>query len=73
MTSPIITKVIEEMNDLPYDLQKQVLRFVTTLRQQHLQTSGNAWDVLKSLTGTVEASADWSAEHEHYLYGTPKH
>lgn len=32
MTSPIITKVIEEMNDLPYDLHKQVLQFVTTLR-----------------------------------------
>jgi hypothetical protein len=61
-----------EMNDLPDDLQQQVLQFVETLRQQHLQTSSNAWDVLESLTGTVEAPADWSAEHDHYLYGTPK-
>jgi hypothetical protein len=38
-----------------------------------LQKSGNAWDVLESLTGTVEAPADWSAEHDHYLYGTPKY
>lgn len=22
---------------------------------------------------TVEARADWSAEHDYYLYGTPKH
>ncbi|NJP11471.1 MAG: hypothetical protein HC866_19985 [Leptolyngbyaceae cyanobacterium RU_5_1] len=73
MSSPIITKVIEEMNNLPDDLQQQVLKFVTTLRQQHLKASGNAWDVLESLTGTVEAPADWSAEHDHYLYGTPKH
>lgn len=73
MDSPIITRTIEEMNNLPDDLQQQVLQFVTTLRQQHLQTSGNAWDVLKSLTGTVDAPADWSAEHDHYLYGTPKH
>jgi hypothetical protein len=73
MSSPIITKVIEEMNDLPDDLQQQVLNFIAALRQQHLQTSGNAWDVLESLTGTVEAPADWSAEHDHYLYGTPKH
>jgi hypothetical protein len=73
MSSPIITKVIEEMNDLPDDLQQQVLNFIATLRQQHLQTLGNAWDVLESLTGTVEAPADWSAEHDHYLYGTPKH
>ncbi len=73
MSSPIITKVLEEMNNLPDDLQQQVLQFVTTLRQQHLQSSDNAWGVLESLTGTVEAPADWSAEHDHYLYGTPKH
>ncbi len=73
MSSEIITQVIEEMNDLPDNLQQQVLAFVETLRQQHLQTSNNAWDVLESLTGTVEAPEDWSAEHDHYLYGTPKH
>jgi hypothetical protein len=72
MTSPIVTKVVEEMHDLPNDLQQQVLKFVMTLRQQHLQTSDDAWDVLESLTGTVEAPADWSAEHDHYLYGVPK-
>jgi hypothetical protein len=72
MSSQIITKIIEEVNDLPDDLQQQVLKFVVTLRQQHSQTPGNAWDVLESLTGTVEAPADWSAEHDHYLYGTPK-
>jgi hypothetical protein len=73
MSSLIITQVIEEMNDLPDDLQQKVLQFVTNLRQQHSQSSGNAWDVLESLTGTVEAPADWSAEHDHYLYGTPKY
>lgn len=72
MSSPIITKVIEQMNDLPDDLQQQVLTFVLNLRQEKLQESGNAWDILESLTGTVEAPADWSAEHDHYLYGTPK-
>jgi hypothetical protein len=72
MDSPIITKVIAEMDDLPSDLQQQVLQFVTALRQQHLQHPGNAWDVLESFAGTVEASADWSQEHDHYLYGTPK-
>lgn len=73
MSNPIITKVVEEMNSLPDNLQQQVLEFIEALRQQHLQTSGNAWDVLESLTGTVEAPADWSAEHDHYLYGTSKH
>jgi hypothetical protein len=28
--------------------------------------------VLESLTATIEAPADWSSEHDHYLYGTPK-
>jgi hypothetical protein len=72
MSSPIITKVIEEMNNLPDDVQQQVLKFVVTLRQKHLHESGNAWDVLESLAGTIEAPADWSQEHDHYLYGTPK-
>jgi hypothetical protein len=73
MGSPIITQIVEQVNDLPDNLQQQVLQFVTTLRQQDSQTTGSAWDVLESLTGTVEAPADWSAEHDHYLYGIPKH
>jgi hypothetical protein len=72
MSSQIITSVVAEMNDLPDDLQQQVLKFVVNLRQQHQQISGDAWDVLSSLTGTVEAPADWSSEHDHYLYGVPK-
>jgi hypothetical protein len=72
MSDSIVIKVVEEMNDLPNEMQQQVLEFVETLRQQHLENSSNAWDVLESLTGTVEAPTDWSAEHDHYLYGTPK-
>ena len=32
----------------------------------------NAWDILESLAGTFEAPEDWSIQHDHYLYGTPK-
>jgi hypothetical protein len=32
----------------------------------------NAWDVLGSLIGQVEGPEDWSEQHDHYLYGTPK-
>lgn len=32
----------------------------------------DVWDVLEACVGTVDAPADWSAEHDHYLYGTPK-
>lgn len=34
--------------------------------------SENAWDILESLAGTIDAPEDWSSEHDHYLYGTPK-
>lgn len=33
---------------------------------------GSAWQVLESLAGTLDAPEDWSVEHNHYLYGTPK-
>jgi hypothetical protein len=72
MSNPIITQIIEQVNDLPDRLQQQVLTFVLTLRQEHGQASGDVWDVLEALTGNIEAPADWSAEHDHYLYGTPK-
>jgi len=36
------------------------------------ESTGDAWDVLKAFTGTVEAPPDWLIEHDHYLYGTPK-
>lgn len=68
----IVEKVIEQMSDLPDNLQQQVLAFVLSLRQDSPKEADNAWDVLESLAGTIEAPADWSQEHDHYLYGTPK-
>jgi hypothetical protein len=32
----------------------------------------DALSVLEALAGSIEGPADWSAEHDHYLYGTPK-
>ena len=32
----------------------------------------DALAILESLAGTVDAPSDWAAEHDHYLYGTPK-
>jgi hypothetical protein len=48
-------------------------RYVITIQElEELSPSGDAWDVLEAMTGTVEAPSDWSSEHDHYLYGTPK-
>ncbi|MBS3028597.1 MAG: hypothetical protein HCA25_16340 [Dolichospermum sp. DET50] len=40
---------------------------------EDIEDEGNAWDVLEALTGTIEAPSDWSSQHDHYLYGNPKH
>jgi hypothetical protein len=47
---------------------------IKQLRHQISQTAkrSGVWDVIESLVGTVDAPVDWSIEHDHYLYGTPK-
>jgi hypothetical protein len=36
-------------------------------------TDADAWNLLETLTGTLEAPDDWASEHDHYLYKVPKH
>lgn len=42
------------------------------LQTQEIKASKNAWDLLEEMAGTYESPEDWSKEHDHYLYGTPK-
>lgn len=72
MSRSIVTQIVEQVHNLPDPLQQQVLTFILNLRQQSPKQESNAWDVLEDLTGTIEAPTDWSSEHNHYLYGTPK-
>ena len=46
---------------------------VETEPSSEIPCAMDAWDVLESLAGTVEAPEDWSEEHDHYLYGTARH
>ncbi|MGO8670440.1 MAG: hypothetical protein ACLQVD_03610 [Capsulimonadaceae bacterium] len=32
----------------------------------------DAWSVLHELAGTYNGPTDWSSEHDHYIYGSPK-
>jgi hypothetical protein len=80
-TKELAMRLIEE---LPADVTLD--QIVGTL--QHMQLEGNCelpaeseadlpeggglWDFLEQTAGTVEMPADWSSEHDHYLYGTPK-
>ncbi|OQW92137.1 MAG: hypothetical protein BWK78_02575 [Thiotrichaceae bacterium IS1] len=50
----------------------QQLQSILVTTPSSPQATGNAWEVLGTLTGTLEAPSDWSSQHDHYLYGTPK-
>lgn len=41
-------------------------------RHPGLDTSESFHDFLERIAGSYDGPADWSAEHDHYLYGTPK-
>lgn len=47
-------------------------RYRITIEEVAGSDTGDAWDVLEALTGTVDAPPDWSKQHDHYLHGTPK-
>jgi hypothetical protein len=61
----------------------EVLRPLTPLalepdRQYRIVVSDDApdaagdWSAVESLIGSIELPEDWSAEHDHFLYGSPK-
>jgi len=60
--------------DEPLDLprgQSLVVRVETD--ESHPQAAApDAIKLLESLAGSVQMPADWSEQHDHYLYGTPK-
>jgi len=58
--------------DGPLDLEPNARYVVIIQTEPADERDGNVWDLLERLAGTVEAPADWSLEHDHYLYGTPK-
>lgn len=45
---------------------------IVSQEKQMETTDKNAWDLLEEMAGSHEAPEDWSQEHDHYLYGTPK-
>lgn len=54
----------------PIDLEPNKRYLIAIIAED--KQSGDAWDVLENLAGTIEAPEDWSSEHNHYLYGTNK-
>jgi hypothetical protein len=46
-------------------------RYIVTIESEE-KGECDLWDTLARLAGTIEGPKDWSEEHDHYLYGTPK-
>ncbi|HYW07419.1 MAG TPA: hypothetical protein VE913_10705, partial [Longimicrobium sp.] len=76
-------KAIEAIEALPGDATlDEIVSTLRGLEQEPLSDApadliepfpeGGLWDFLAHVAGTVEMPADWSSEHDHYLYGTPK-
>ena len=58
--------------DAPLDLELDKRYIITIQPDGKASPQEDAWDILESLAGSIEAPSDWSIEHDHYLYGTPK-
>lgn len=59
--------------DTPLDLQPNTRCVITVeVPESQPRVAEDAWTVLEKAAGSVDAPRDWSAEHDHYLYGTPK-
>ena len=56
----------------PLDLEPDTRYLLTIEDLSRTATVVDAWDVLETLTGTLEAPDNWASEHDHYLYATPK-
>jgi hypothetical protein len=57
----------------PIDIEPNTSCVIRIVSQSPLpEKRETAWDVLDRMSGTIEGPGDWSAEHDHYLYGTPK-
>jgi hypothetical protein len=56
----------------PISLEPNQRYVVTIQTEPAAKQVDDGWDAISNLVGSVEAPTDWAAEHDHYLYGTPK-
>ncbi len=51
------------------DLEPNARYVITIQGPTSPSPEGNAWDLLETLTGTIEAPRDWAGEHDHRWSG----
>jgi hypothetical protein len=49
-----------------------ILHVEVATQEDRPVTAPDLFATLDRHAGSVDAPADWSAQHDHYLYGTPK-
>ncbi|WP_342596705.1 hypothetical protein VKI21_12025 [Cyanobacterium aponinum UTEX 3222] len=66
-----LEEAIIKLSELPETEQEAIAQIIFSTIESK-KKSANAWDTLEEMAGSIEAPEDWSKEHDHYLYGTPK-
>lgn len=66
-----LEKAISKLSELSEIEQEAIAQIIMTTIESK-KPSANAWNTLKEMAGSIEMPEDWSQEHDHYLYGTPK-
>ncbi len=56
----------------PVDLTPNTSYEITVREMPPVIKQASVWEVLAKYTGSIDGPEDWSIEHDHYLYGTPK-
>jgi signal transduction histidine kinase len=76
-TSGLRQEVIEEMETLPEEQLRDVLRFIESLRQAP-QSSRSIEEKIQAIVDEApddiwkNVPADGAEQHDHYIYGAPK-
>jgi hypothetical protein len=66
-------EIIAELPRLKPEELRQVKASLTELEQRQKPSDRSVWDVLLDFAGKAKGlPRDLSANHDHYLYGTPK-
>jgi hypothetical protein len=64
-------EVLRPQSPLPLVLNQHYSITIQDARPEN-RSSEDAWSVLGELAGTYDGPSDWSSQHDHYIYGTPK-
>ena len=59
--------------EMPLNLEPHKRYTIIITEDVSVAAEEDVWNLLDDLVGTIEAPQDWASEHDHYLYGTPKH